>query len=100
VPFHGVGKRLHLHRVPEEVNRARLLSVHDRGFSHTNSYERGCPQTRPLLREDLLCHCGARSFRLDPEPTFGRIEIPHPSFGRNRDTKCGIVQGGPGRLWC
>jgi hypothetical protein len=31
--------------------------------------------------------------------TFGRIEIPHPSFGRNRDTKCGIVQGGPGRMW-
>jgi hypothetical protein len=30
--------------------------------------------------------------------TFGRIEIPHPSFGWNRDTKCGIVQGGPGRL--
>ena len=28
----------------------------------------------------------------DPEPTSGRIEIPHPSFGRNRDTKCGIVQ--------
>jgi hypothetical protein len=27
-----------------------------------------------------------------------RLEIPHPSFGRNRDTKCGIVQGGPGGL--
>jgi hypothetical protein len=39
------------------------------------------------------------SSRLDPEPIFGRIEIRHPSFGRNRDTKCGIVQGGPGRLW-
>jgi hypothetical protein len=36
---------------------------------------------------------------MTPEPTFGRIEIPHPSFGRNRDTECGIVQGGPGRLW-
>ena len=34
------------------------------------------------------------SFRLDPEPTFGRIEIPHPSFERNRDAKCGIVHKG------
>ena len=25
--------------------------------------------------------------------TTGRIEILHPSFGRNRDTECGIVQG-------
>ena len=31
--------------------------------------------------------------------TIWPIEIPHPSFGRNRGTKCGIVQGGPGRLW-
>jgi hypothetical protein len=36
---------------------------------------------------------GARSVKDDPELTSGRIEIPHPSFGRNRDTECGIVQG-------
>ena len=38
-------------------------------------------------------------FQIRPRADIWPIEIPHPSFGRNRDTKCGIVQGGPGRLW-
>jgi hypothetical protein len=35
----------------------------------------------------------AQSAKDDPSLTSGRMEILHPSFGRNRDTECGIVQG-------